>query len=56
MAPKSSAVAKERLVVDEEEVLQAVVLADSFNKRFAPLTRHKPRVSGRSNRSRGLTR
>ncbi|KAG9318796.1 nucleotide-diphospho-sugar transferase [Chiua virens] len=43
MAPKSSAVAKERLVVDEE-VLQAVVLADSFNKRFAPLTRHKPRV------------
>lgn len=45
MAPKSSAVTKERLVVDEEEVLQAVVLADSFNKRFAPLTRHKPRVS-----------
>ncbi|KAF8557250.1 nucleotide-diphospho-sugar transferase [Imleria badia] len=43
MAPKPSAVAKERLVVDEEEVLQAVVLADSFNKRFAPLTRHKPR-------------
>ncbi|KAN0076973.1 Nucleotide-diphospho-sugar transferase [Tylopilus felleus] len=42
MAPKSSAVAKERLV-DEEEVLQAVVFADSFNKRFAPLTRHKPR-------------
>ncbi|KAF8447592.1 nucleotide-diphospho-sugar transferase [Boletus edulis BED1] len=43
MAPKSSAVAKERLEVNEEEVLQAVVLADSFNKRFAPLTRHKPR-------------
>ncbi|KAG8217822.1 hypothetical protein J3R82DRAFT_5987 [Butyriboletus roseoflavus] len=38
------AVAKERLVVDEEEVIQAVVLADSFNKRFAPLTRHKPRA------------
>ncbi|KAF8136711.1 nucleotide-diphospho-sugar transferase [Boletus edulis] len=43
MAPKSSAVARERLEVNEEEVLQAVVLADSFNKRFAPLTRHKPR-------------
>ncbi|KAI9571225.1 nucleotide-diphospho-sugar transferase [Boletus coccyginus] len=43
MATKSSAVTKERLVVDEEEVLQAVVLADSFNKRFAPLTRHWPR-------------
>ena len=45
MAPKSSTTAKERLVVDDEEILQAVVLADSFNKRFAPLTRHKPRVS-----------
>lgn len=44
MAPKSSTSVKERLV-DEEEVLQAVVLADSFNKRFAPLTRHKPRAS-----------
>ena len=46
MSPKSSAVVKERLVVGEEEVLQAVVLADSFNKRFTPLTRHKPRASG----------
>ena len=30
---------------DEEDVLQAVVLADSFNKRFRPLSIQKPRVS-----------
>jgi translation initiation factor eIF-2B subunit epsilon len=42
----TSFAAKERLIVDEEEVLQAVVLADSFNKRFSPLTAHKPRVRG----------
>ncbi|KAF8742368.1 hypothetical protein AX14_004922 [Amanita brunnescens Koide BX004] len=28
---------------DEEDVLQAVVLADSFNKRFRPLSTQKPR-------------
>jgi len=28
----------------QEEVLQAVVLADSFNIRFAPLTHSRPRV------------
>ena len=31
-------------IIDDEEVLQAVVLADSFNKRFRPLTSRKPRV------------
>lgn len=31
-------------LIDEEEVLQAVILADSFNKRFRPLTARKPRV------------
>lgn len=31
-------------IVDDEELLQAVVLADSFNKRFRPLTSRKPRV------------
>lgn len=30
-------------IIDDEEVLQAVVLADSFNKRFRPLTSRKPR-------------
>jgi translation initiation factor eIF-2B subunit epsilon len=35
--------AKEKLI-DDEEVLQAVILADSFNKRFRPLTARKPRV------------
>jgi len=42
MAPKSSS-GKERLINEEEDVLQAVVLADSFNKRFKPLTTQKPR-------------
>ncbi|OAX43545.1 nucleotide-diphospho-sugar transferase [Rhizopogon vinicolor AM-OR11-026] len=39
----SSSTGKEKLITDEEEVLQAVILADSFNKRFKPLTTHKPR-------------
>ncbi|KAG6850579.1 hypothetical protein H0H93_011247 [Arthromyces matolae] len=43
MAPKSSSTGKEKLIDDEEEVLQAVILADSFNKRFRPLTARKPR-------------
>ncbi|GLB35041.1 putative nucleotidyl transferase [Lyophyllum shimeji] len=43
MAPKSSSPGKEKLIEDEEEVLQAVILADSFNKRFRPLTTRKPR-------------
>ncbi|KAG1827058.1 nucleotide-diphospho-sugar transferase [Suillus subaureus] len=44
MSPNtSSSTGKDKLIVDEEEVLQAVILADSFNKRFKPLTTHKPR-------------
>lgn len=43
MPPKSSA-GKEKDLAAEEEVLQAVILADSFNKRFRPLTVGKPRV------------
>ncbi|TFK54991.1 nucleotide-diphospho-sugar transferase [Heliocybe sulcata] len=43
MPPKSSSAGKERLIDDEEEPLQAVILADSFNKRFKPLTTSKPR-------------
>ena len=30
--------------VGEAEVLQAVILADSFNKRFKPLTADRPKV------------
>jgi translation initiation factor eIF-2B subunit epsilon len=41
MAPKASA---SKDVAMEEEVLQAVILADSFNTRFMPLTLSKPRV------------
>lgn len=39
----ASSTGKDKLIADEEEVLQAVILADSFNKRFKPLTTHKPR-------------
>ncbi|KZT11243.1 nucleotide-diphospho-sugar transferase [Laetiporus sulphureus 93-53] len=42
MAPKPSA-AKDKDLVEEDEVLQAVILADSFNKRFRPMTVGKPR-------------
>jgi len=44
MAPKSPAADKDKLI-DDDDVLQAVILADSFNKRFKPLTTRKPRVS-----------
>ncbi|KAF9567546.1 nucleotide-diphospho-sugar transferase [Agrocybe pediades] len=43
MASKSATSGKEKLRDEEEEVLQAVILADSFNKRFRPLTTRKPR-------------
>ncbi|KAI0341739.1 nucleotide-diphospho-sugar transferase [Trametopsis cervina] len=42
MPPKSSA-GKEKDLAGDEDVLQAVILADSFNKRFRPLTIEKPR-------------
>ena len=42
MPPKSNG--KEKDLAGEEDVLQAVILADSFNKRFRPLTLGKPRV------------
>ncbi|EIN07464.1 nucleotide-diphospho-sugar transferase [Punctularia strigosozonata HHB-11173 SS5] len=42
MPPKSSA-GKEKDLGGDEDVLQAVILADSFNKRFKPLTSGKPR-------------
>ncbi|KDR81526.1 hypothetical protein GALMADRAFT_239531 [Galerina marginata CBS 339.88] len=43
MASKSTSSGKEKLIDEEEEILQAVILADSFNKRFRPLTTRKPR-------------
>ncbi|KAJ7109279.1 translation initiation factor eif-2b [Mycena epipterygia] len=42
MAPKVAS-GKEKLIEEEDEVLQAVILADSFDKRFRPLTTRKPR-------------
>lgn len=43
MPPKASS-GKEKDIANEDDVLQAVILADSFNKRFKPLTVGKPRV------------
>ena len=31
--------------IKQEDVLQAVVIADTFNVRFAPITDKKPRVT-----------
>ena len=42
MAPKNKARNED---LKQEEILQAVVVADSFNVRFGPVTRQKPRVS-----------
>lgn len=43
MSSKAAPAGKEKLINEDEEVLQAVILADSFNKRFRPLTTRKPR-------------
>ncbi|KDQ18101.1 hypothetical protein BOTBODRAFT_52900 [Botryobasidium botryosum FD-172 SS1] len=40
MPPKAG---KEKASDDDDEVLQAVILADSFNSRFSPFTADKPR-------------
>nr|VWO98676.1 Ribosomal RNA small subunit methyltransferase B (EC (16S rRNA m5C967 methyltransferase) (rRNA (cytosine-C(5)-)-methyltransferase RsmB) [Ganoderma boninense] len=42
MPPKASS-GKEKDIAEEDDILQAVILADSFNKRFKPLTVGKPR-------------
>ena len=44
MPPKAGNGKEKALHDQEEEVMQAVILADSFNKRFKPLTVSKPRV------------
>jgi hypothetical protein len=41
MAPKAKGRGTD---LKQEDVLQAVVIADSFNVRFAPITQKKPRV------------
>ncbi|TRM61898.1 nucleotide-diphospho-sugar transferase [Schizophyllum amplum] len=43
MSRRNAGSGKDKLLDDEDEVLQAVILADSFNKRFRPLTTRKPR-------------
>lgn len=45
MAPSSTGKDKAPVEEEEEDILQAVVLADSFNSRFGPLTMDLPRVS-----------
>lgn len=43
MPPRAQAQPKEQLD-KQEDVLQAVVIADSYNQRFQPLTLDSPRV------------
>ena len=42
MAPKSRGSKNDDL--KQEDILQAVVFADSFNTKFMPITKEKPRV------------
>lgn len=46
MPPKKESNSGNNFLVDGEEdkILQAVVIADSFNERFMPITLDKPRV------------
>lgn len=44
MPPKASSSKDKDLTAGEEDVIQAVILAESFNKRFKPLTTDRPRV------------
>ena len=45
MPPKGPATKDKDIAPVEEDVIQAVVLAESFNKRFKPLTIDRPRAS-----------
>jgi translation initiation factor eIF-2B subunit epsilon len=38
-------ISKDNVDDETDQVLQAVILADSFNKRFKPLTIDRPKVS-----------
>lgn len=44
MPPKGNAGGGFLAQAEEDKVLQAVVIADSFNERFMPITIDKPRV------------
>lgn len=44
MPPKNSSGKEKEVAHDDDDILQAVILADSFNERFKPLTLNKPRV------------
>ena len=44
MAPKAAKSKEIEDAQEEQEVLQALILADSFNERFKPLTSERPRV------------
>ena len=45
MAPKGKAPAVNREDLKREDILQAVVFADSFDSNFAPVSDDKPRVN-----------
>ena len=46
MPPKGAATKDKDIAPVEEDVIQAVILAESFNKGFKPLTIDRPRASG----------
>lgn len=45
MPPKGPAAKDKDIAAAEEDIIQAVILAESFNKRFKPLTIDRPRAS-----------
>ena len=45
MPPKGPTTKDKDIAAVEEDVIQAVILAESFNKRFKPLTIDRPRAS-----------
>jgi len=45
MPPKGPAAKDKDIAPVEEDLIQAVILAESFNKRFKPLTIDRPRAS-----------
>ena len=45
MPPKGPTAKDKDIAPVEEDVIQAVILAESFNKRFKPLTIDRPRAS-----------
>lgn len=44
MSKKGKGKEKDKEILQQEEVLQAIILADSFDQKFRPITLESPRV------------